>query len=56
MPIYEKEDAIQDLIKECKRLELDCIWLQPGSESEAAITFCHENNLKVVHGVCVMLS
>ena len=43
-------------LKECKRLGLDCIWLQPGSESEAAIAFCHKNNLKVVHGVCVMLS
>ena len=43
-------------LKECKRLGLECIWLQPGSESEAAIAFCHENNLKVVHDVCVMLS
>jgi len=27
-----------------------------ASESEAAIAFRHENNLKVVHDVCVMLS
>ena len=44
------------ILKECKRLGLDRIWLQPGSENEAAIAFCHENNLKVVHDVCVMLS
>ena len=44
------------VLKECKRLGLDRIWLQPGSESESAIAFCHENNLKVVHDVCVMLS
>ena len=44
------------ILKECKRLELDRIWLQPGSESEAAIAFCHENNLKVVHDVCVMMN
>lgn len=43
-------------LKECKRLGLDRIWLQPGSESEAALAFCHENNLKVVHDVCVTLS
>ena len=43
-------------LQECKRLGLNRIWLQPGSESEAAITYCHENNLKVVHDVCVMLS
>jgi len=43
-------------LKECKRLGLNRIWLQPGSESEAAIAFCHQNNLKVVHDICVMLS
>ena len=43
-------------LKECKKLGLDRIWLQPGSESEAAIDFCHENNLKVVHDVCVMIN
>jgi predicted CoA-binding protein len=41
-------------LKECKRLGLDRIWLQPGSESEAAIAYCHENKLKVVHDICVM--
>ena len=44
------------IIKECRQLELNRIWLQPGSESEAVIAFCDENNLKVVHSVCVMLS
>lgn len=46
----------EEILKECKELELDRIWLQPGSESEAAVAFCDENNLKVVHGVCVMLN
>jgi len=46
----------EEILKECKKLELDRIWLQPGSESEAAIAFCNENNLKVVHDVCVMLN
>ena len=46
----------EEVLKECKRLGLDRIWLQPGSESETAIAFCHENNLKVVHSVCVMVS
>ena len=46
----------ETVLKECKRLRLNRIWLQPGSESGAAIDFCQENNLKVVHGVCVMLN
>jgi len=49
-------EVTEAIIKECKRLGLDRIWLQPGSESEAAIAYCHENKLKVVHDVCVMLS
>ena len=49
-------EATEAVLKECKKLELDRIWLQPGSESEAAIAFCHENNLKVVHDANVMLS
>jgi len=46
--------ATEAILKDCKRLGLDRIWLQPGSESEAAIAYCHENNLRVVHDVCVM--
>jgi len=45
-----------EVLKECKKLGLTRTWLQPGSESKPAIDFCHKNNLKVVHDVCVMLS
>jgi uncharacterized protein len=44
------------ILKDCQRLGLCRIWLQPGSESETAIGYCHDNTLKVVHGVCVMLN
>jgi predicted CoA-binding protein len=46
----------ETVLKDCKRLGLDKIWLQPGSESEAAIEYCHKNNLKVIHDVCVMMN
>jgi predicted CoA-binding protein len=49
-------EVAEAVLEECKRLELERIWLQPGSESKAALDFCHKNNLKVVHDVCVMLS
>jgi predicted CoA-binding protein len=49
-------EATEEILKQCRELGLSRIWLQPGSESEKAIAFCHENNLKVVHSVCVMLS
>ena len=44
------------ILKECKKLGLANIWLQPGSESDAAIAFCHDNKFKVVYGTCVMLN
>ena len=49
-------NVTETILKECKELGLGNIWLQPGSESEAAIAFCHENKLKVVYGTCVMLN
>ena len=42
-------------VKECKNLGIDKVWMQPGSESDKAIRFCRQNNIKVLHGVCVML-
>ena len=44
------------ILRECKQLGLNRIWLQPGLESEAAIAFCDQNNMKVVHGVYLMAS
>ena len=49
-------EVTEVILKDCKSLNLNRIWLQPGSESEAAIAYCHKNNLKVVHDVCVMLN
>ena len=46
----------EEILKQCQELELNRIWLQPGSESEKAIAFCRENNLRVVHSVCVMMN
>jgi len=42
-------------VKECKELGIEKVWMQPGSESEHAIRFCEENNIKVVRDVCVMV-
>jgi predicted CoA-binding protein len=46
----------EEVLKECKQLGLDRIWLQPGSESQAAIDYCQQNGMKVVHDVCVMMN
>ncbi|HNQ34477.1 MAG TPA: CoA-binding protein [bacterium] len=43
------------LLEECRQLGIRRVWLQPGAESEKAIEFCHQNGIKVIHGLCVML-
>nr|QNO50894.1 hypothetical protein LELLBOIK_00009 [Methanosarcinales archaeon ANME-1 ERB6] len=45
----------EKIVKECKELGIERVWRQPGSESEHAIRFCEENNIKGVHDVCVMV-
>ena len=41
----------ETILRECQELGLTRIWLQPGSESDTAIAFCHENGLEVVSDV-----
>ena len=43
------------VLEDCRKLGINRVWLQPGSESDAAIAFCHRNEMRVVYGVCVML-
>jgi len=43
------------IVKECKDLKINKVWMQPGSESEGVIRFCRENGITVLYGVCVML-
>jgi len=45
----------EQVVKTCKRLGIRKVWMQPGSESEPAISFCKENGIDVVYGVCVMV-
>ena len=43
------------ILRECLAKDIRRAWLQPGAESDAAIKFCCDNNIKVVYGICVML-
>jgi len=45
----------EQVVETCKRLGIKKVWMQPGSESETAISFCRENEIDVVYGVCVMV-
>ncbi len=43
------------IIKECREKSVKRVWLQPGAENKAVIEFCRDNNIDVIHGLCVML-
>ncbi len=45
----------KEVVKTCKELGITKVWMQPGSESDKAIQFCHDNGIDVVYGVCIMV-
>ena len=45
----------EQVVQQCAELGLDRVWMQPGSESQRAIEFCQEHNIKAVHGACAMI-
>ena len=48
-------EVTEKIVKQCKELGINNIWIQPGAESKTAIDFCEENNMNVLYNVCVML-
>jgi predicted CoA-binding protein len=45
----------EQLVKEAHELSFTRVWMQPGAESEAAIAYCQEHGIEVVHGACAMV-
>ena len=45
----------EQVLRDCARLGIRRVWLQPGAESEAALRYCHEHGIAVVHGACAMV-
>ncbi len=42
-------------VRECKDIGIHKVWMQPGSESEKAINFCKDNNIKTVINSCFVV-
>lgn len=47
--------ATEEVVQVAHRLGLSRIWMQPGSESEAAIEYCRAHDMQVVFGACAMV-
>ncbi len=45
----------EEIVRQCAQLGLKRVWMQPGSESDAAIRFCQEHDIKVVYLTCAMI-
>jgi len=45
----------ESVVKECRKLGIMRVWMQPGSESKKAINFCKKNDIKVLHNICVIV-
>ena len=45
----------EQIVKECKEIGINKVWMQPGSESEKAIIFCKDNGIEVVYDNCIMV-
>ena len=47
----ETKKVVQDIAQTCIRR----VWLQPGSESIPAVTFCRETGISVIYGECLLM-
>jgi predicted CoA-binding protein len=45
----------EQVVREAHNLGLNRVWMQPGAESEAAVSYCQEHGMQVVEGACAMV-
>jgi predicted CoA-binding protein len=51
VPPAETEKVVRD----AAQADIRRVWMQQGAESQAAIRFCEENGISVVHGECILM-
>lgn len=44
------------IVKQCLQLGIQCLWFQPGAESEEAIKAAQEGGMQVLANACILLS
>ncbi len=43
------------VVRDAHQAGINRIWLQQGAASQAAIQYCQENGMNVIHGQCILL-
>ncbi len=44
-----------EIVKQCHKLGIHKVWLQPGSDSQAVLDYCQWHQIKVLAGLCIMI-
>ncbi|MBN1646265.1 CoA-binding protein [Candidatus Woesearchaeota archaeon] len=47
-------DQTEKVLKEVHELAIPKVWFQPGSESDKAVKYCIDKNIRFVSGKCIM--
>ena len=47
--------ATKEVVRDAYSAGINKVWMQLGSESEEAITFCEESGIDVIHNECVLM-
>lgn len=45
----------EKVVREAADAGIRRVWLQQGAESDAAIEYCREHGMSVVHGMCILM-
>ncbi len=45
----------RNVVEDCARLGIRHVWMQQGSESDAAIALCRDKGIAAVHGACLLM-
>ncbi len=53
--IVVKPDVAEQVVAECRWCDITNVWLQPGSEQHETLSYAHEHNMNIVHGICVLM-
>jgi uncharacterized protein len=53
--IVVKPAQTEKVVRDAAQAGIRRVWMQQGSESEAAVQYCKDNGLAEVHGECIMM-
>jgi len=45
----------EQVVRDAHRAGIRRVWMQQGAESQAAIRFCEESGIALVHGECILM-